>query len=303
MDLNLFTVFEAIYDEGNLTLAGQRLHLSEPAISHALRRLRDQLQDPLFIRRGKNMIPTPLSRNIIEDVHQSLKALELTLQETHFEPTKTRRVYRLAMRDLLECAVLPPLACTFQKFAPGAKIASVKFDRDHAESDLASGAIDLLIDVPFPVSEKTCHEPLCTESLIVASRQNHPSIRDTLDLTTYLSQGHVLVSARREGAAFVDFELSRHGKRRDVRIRCQDYFAACQIVSQTDLLVTMPEHCARAMNAPFKNQLYPFPVRASSMNFQLYWHAAIDADESSCWLRRQIKEIFRERIRGPKKPF
>jgi len=119
VDLNLFVVLEAIYREGNLTRAGLQLNLTQPAISHALKRLRDLLQDPLFVRQGPRMVPTPFTRNMIEQVRQALQILEVNLSESrNFVPENTRRNFHLSLWEYAEALILPHLLRRLARAAP-----------------------------------------------------------------------------------------------------------------------------------------------------------------------------------------
>src|SRR6516164_3225877 len=107
LDLNLFAVFEAIHGEGRVTRAGRKLNLTQPAISHSLRRLRALMKDELFIRHGNRMIPTPLSRGIIRDVRGALHLLEMSTQTAGFDPSRSPRLFHIGMRSVLQPSVVP----------------------------------------------------------------------------------------------------------------------------------------------------------------------------------------------------
>lgn len=111
---------------------------------------------------------------------------------------------------------------------------------------------------------------------------------------TYLTQEHILVSSRRRGQSAEDFDLGRHNLRRRVRLRCQNYFAACRVVSETDLVLTMPQRYARILNAQFGNQLLPFPLEVPVYDTYIYWHANADADPANQWLRQQLLRTLRD---------
>ena len=113
-------------------------------------------------------------------------------------------------------------------------------------------------------------------------------MRRILDLKTYLTQEHIMVTSRRRGQSAEDFELTRRNLSRRVRLRCQSHFAACRIVSQTNLLLTIAERYARVANAIFHNQIVPFPLKAPSFDALLYWHENADSDAANAWLRHQL---------------
>jgi len=139
VDLNLFIVFEAIYTEGTVTRASQQLNLTQPAISHALNRLRSMFDDPLFVRQGNSMVSTPLARSIIEPVRQALRGLEMTLTDNgKFDPSQARKQFNLGLRDVLESTVLPPLLDSMTQQAPEINLAAFQVERRELVSELAA---------------------------------------------------------------------------------------------------------------------------------------------------------------------
>jgi DNA-binding transcriptional LysR family regulator len=296
VDLNLFVVLEAIYREGNLTRAGRQLKLTQPAMSHALKRLRELLKDPLFIREGANMVPTPFSRNMINEVRQALQILEVNLYENrNFDPAHTRRNFQIGFWELMESMVLPSLAKVLTRAAPEISITTLRVKRREIEQELASGTLDLVLDVPITMSDNFRQAPLFSDRVVVMARKGHPAIRRELDLDTYLQQDHILVSSRRLGPSLVDAELNREGRKRRIVLRCQHYFAACQVVSETDMLLTIPQHYAETLNAGFNNRLHPFPLKSlQQLEIHMYWHESTENDPPNRWLREQIKKVVAE---------
>jgi DNA-binding transcriptional LysR family regulator len=296
VDLNLFVVLEAIYREGNLTRAGRQLKLTQPAMSHALKRLREMLKDPLFIREGPNMVPTPFSRNMINEVRQALQILEVSLYENrNFDPAHTRRNFQIGFWELMESTILPPLAKVLTRAAPEISITTLRVKRREIEQELASGTLDLVLDVPITVGDSLRQKPLFSDRVVVMARKGHPAIGRELDLDTYLRQDHILVSSRRLGPSLVDTELNRKGRKRSIVLRCQHYFAACRVVSETDMLLTIPERYAQMLNTGFNHRLYPFPLKSlQQLEIHMYWHESTENDPPNRWLREQIKKVVDE---------
>jgi DNA-binding transcriptional LysR family regulator len=294
VDLNLFTVFEAIYTEGSVTRASQKLNLTQPAISHALGRLRQMFNDPLFVRQGHAMVSTPLARNIIEPIRRSLRGLEVTLNGIEiFDPATTAKRFNIALRDVLEATILPPLMQRVLRSAPLVDIAASQVDRRDLESELAAGTLDGAIDVLLALPNDVMRTRIHQDSTVVVARKGHPAIDGGIDLDTYLKQGHILASSRRRGPGLEDFELSRFGLERKIRLRCQHYFAACRVVSQSDLILTMPERYASIANRQFGNQIIPFPLDIPAFDVFLYWHANVDNDPANRWFREQVIQSIR----------
>jgi DNA-binding transcriptional LysR family regulator len=295
VDLNLFTVFEAIYTEGSVTRASQKLNLTQPAISHALGRLRQMFDDPLFVRQGHTMVSTPLARNVIEPIRRSLRSLEVTLNGVHaFDPATSEKRFNIALRDVLEATILPPLMLRVRQTASQVDIAASQVERRELHSEMANGTLDVAIDVLLPLSSDIMHTRIYQDSTVVVARKGHPAIDGKVDIETYLKQDHILASSRRRGPGLEDFELSRFGMERRICLRCQHYFAACRVVSQTDMLLTMPGRYARIANEQFGNQILAFPLEVPSFDVFLYWHTNVDNDPANRWFREQVIQSVRD---------
>jgi DNA-binding transcriptional LysR family regulator len=303
IDLNLFTVFDAIYREGGITPASKKLHLSQPAVSHALARLREILEDPLFERRGNDMIPTPLAREFAVTVASSLGSLEQMLQRSgHFDPATTGRRFTVAVREAHETALLPALLAAIHKEKAKVEIAAVRIERRDLEEDLQSGELDAAIDVALPLSQEVRRASLNSEPLVVLARKRHPAIKGKLDLATYLAAEHVLVTGRRHGGGFEDLVLGRMGVSRRIRLRCQQHAAANDVVSRTDLLVTMSRGQAALVNREQLNRVMPFPAEIPALESFLYWHASVDNDPANRWFRDQLtRALTGAEKEGPQK--
>jgi DNA-binding transcriptional LysR family regulator len=293
IDLNLFVVFDAIYTEGSITAAARQLNLTQPAVSHALGRLRTLFDDPLFERRGQGMAPTPLARSLAGEVRTALQSFARTLQDTpHFDPAATVRRFTVGMRDALESTLLPPLMARVAAVAPHVDIAAVRFDRREMESELLAGTLDTAIDILLPVSPAIHHAPFMADPMVVLARKDHPLIKKELTLDRYLAAEHVHVSSRRRGAGLEDQALHRMGLTRRVRLRCQHYAAACRVVSCTDLLATLPLRYARIANEAYGNRLLALPFKVPTLELHLYWHAGGENDGANRWLREQLGEVI-----------
>ncbi len=293
IDLNLLVVFEAIYAEGGVTQAGRRLNLTQPAISHALGRLRHAVNDPLFVRQGQSIVPTPVARQMIGPVRQSLQGLKATLtQVSGFDPATARTRFTIGMRDVLESVVLPALMRSITRQAPLVDIAVVKSSRRGLEMELAAGTVDVAVDVLLPLPDAVHRARIPAQPLAVLARKGHPKLRGKLDLKTYLAQEHIVVSSRRRGQPVEDHELSRQGRHRQVRLRCQHYFAAARVVGETDLLCTMTEPLARILVRLAPVQVLPFPLRMPTFDTFLYWHRHAEEDPANRWLRAQMLQAL-----------
>jgi DNA-binding transcriptional LysR family regulator len=290
IDLNLFVVFDAIYCEGNITKAASVLNLSQPAVSHSLGKLRTYFDDPLFIRQGNEMRPTPVAKNVIADVREALHQLRVCLvQSRQFEPMTSRKNFTLSLLGSLEATYLPPLMQSLIKESPHVNLkSSRRVRRNELENKLASGDIDLAIDTLVPVSNNIMHTQLEQDNVVVLARKDHPAISKSLNLQTYLDLNHILVSSRSSGPGLEDFELSRLGLERKVYLRCQHALSACRIIMSSDMILTLPKAAAKMYSEMLDIALYPMPVELSGIDVHLYWHENVDKDPANKWLRNKM---------------
>lgn len=286
-DLNLLAVFDVVYRERNLTRAARQLSLSQSAVSHALARLRDRLGDPLFLRQGRGVIPTPRAEQLAPGVQAALAQLDEVLRPgAAFDPRRDLRRLTLAMPDELEPLVLPTLARQILDVAPQALIASVRLDRSALRSDLGAGRLDLCIDVARPTEPEVLHEPWRQHRLcVVSARQRRLSVE------SYLAADHVAVSSRRTGPTLEDFHLGRLGLQRRVALRCQNYEAACRVVAESDMLLTMPREHAVLLRPVLGVRLLALPMELPPIDLHLYWHRQAENLPAQRWLRECLRRV------------
>lgn len=291
LDLNLLHVFDTIYREGSLTRAARALHLTQPAVSHSLSRLREHFDDPLFTRQGNQMVPTPLARRFLESMRPGLTQIQSAVNQFHaFDPANQRKTYSLGLRDVLESTFLPHLMKRLDDY-PELEIVSQRIARRDMETLLAAGKLDFAVDVLLPISDQTAHELLRRDRLVVIAREGHPLTDENMTMDSYLAARHVLVSSRPEGPGIEDFELSRLGVHRNIRLRCQHYYAACRVVEETDLLLTMPEIYARILAERANIRLLTPPADLPAIDVHLYWHKAYEKEPALIWFREQLRNI------------
>lgn len=295
IDLNLLVVFDTVYSEGGITAASRKLNLSQPAVSHALGRLRELFGEPLFERQGRGIAPTPLARAIAGPVRDALSRVQRTLGEAgRFEPATVVRHFRIGMREALEPTVLPALTRAIAVAGSGLTLASSRHERPRLEKDLATGEFDLALDVLLPIADRVPHERILVDRLVVVARKGHPALRGTrrrgLELDAYLALDHIQVSSRRRGPSPEDMALRALGKSRSIRLRCQSHVAACRIAASTDLVATLPLAYARQVLDRESNVLASLPLAGLSLETYMYWPENSASDAANRWLRDQVRQ-------------
>jgi len=298
IDLNLLVVFDTVYSEGGITAASRKLNLSQPAVSHALGRLRDLFGEPLFERQGRGIAPTPLARTIAGPVREALASVQRTLGSVgHFDPATATRHFRIGMREALETTALPALARAVCAAGPGLVLSSSRHERPRLEKDLATGEFDLALDVLLPVADRVPHERIIVDRLVVVARRGHPALRGArrrgLELAGYLALEHVQVSSRRRGPSPEDMALRALGQSRRIRLRCQSHAAACRIAAGTDLVATVPQAYVEQVLERETNVVTALPLAGLSLETYMYWPENSTADAANQWLRGQVREAIR----------
>jgi DNA-binding transcriptional LysR family regulator len=291
LDLNLLKIFEIVYRERHLSRAAHSLALTPSAVSHALARLREHLNDELFVRDGRSMQPTATCLRMAPALLEQLAVLRQMLQQWgQFDPAETRQTFRLGMPDALEPLLLPALTRTLAERAPFAALASSPIDRKRMAGTLAAGQLDLVIDVALPVSEPLRHHPLLEDAFCILARTGHPFAQN-ISLESYLAAGHVAVSARSQGTVLEDVALLNLGLQRKITVRCQNYDTACRIARQSDCLLTMPARLARQIDTTRSLVLLALPFSLPPVQLHTYWHVNSDMDFANRWLRQLVTDI------------
>lgn len=289
VDLNLFLVFDTIYTERNLTQAARSLSITQPAVSNALSRLRRIFNDELFIRTSRGMLPTPVADSIAHNVSGALATLNNSIMEREaFDPLVAERTYQFSMTDLAEAVVLPRLFPFFEREAPGVGLQSYYIKRNELVRQLSRGELDFAIDVPVVEDSQLYHQSLISDHYVCAVRPEHPVARGNLDLETYLGLKHIHVSSRRKGLGQVDLALLRHKAERRIHLRVQHYRVAAAVVSDTDLVMTVPRFLANQ----YQLRILALPFDVPPLDLHLYWHRQSDSDHSHRWLRESLLQMF-----------
>jgi DNA-binding transcriptional LysR family regulator len=293
IDLNLLVVLAAIADEGGVSRAAEKLNLTQPAVSHALARLRRVMEDPLFVRDGRKLSPTALTRRLIDPLRRSLQTLESLIdKDTGFDPRRSEATFTLGMRDVFEVLILPSLMRRFAGEAPRVDLRCVQVRRRSVEAGLADGTLDAVIDVPLPLSERVHRQKVGSDRFVVVARKGHPGIRPGFTLAAYLQQQHVMVTSRRRGPGAEDIELGQQSLRRHIRLRCRNYLAAFGVVGRTDLVLTMPERYTVLLGGNAALRVLRMPVKMPPLDLYLYWHDRVHDDPANRWLRGQLVEAI-----------
>lgn len=294
IDLNLLVVFDALMTEQNVTRAGERLGLSQPATSNALARLRSLINDDLFIRTAAGLRPTPTAIALKQQLRPALQQIQAALlEQSTFNPATSDRIFAIGMSDYGEFTLLPQLMQTLQTIAPQVCVQIRAGDRQKLLTLLDSGEIDLACGV-FPEKIAWHNEQLLfQESYVCVCRRDHPVIGTSVSLEEYLAVSHLLVSVKEDRIGRVDMRLAQQNLKRHIALSIPHFLTAPFILAQTDLVATLAQRIALtfAQHQPLK--LLPMPLPITGFSVFMRWHRTTETSPACQWLRSIVLEVSR----------
>lgn len=294
IDLNLLAAFDALMSERNVTRAATRVGVSQPAMSAALSRLRKQFGDPLFLRSADGLLPTPRARELAHPITQALRQIEATLvKKPEFVPGTATLKVNLGLSDYPAFVLLPALLEAIAQQAPGVSIDVHAFhDRDHAVDLLDAGAIDVAIGIPPSHAEsRILTRPILRDEFVTIIARDHPAARRAMNMKTYLSLPHVLVSPEGQRHGLVDEALAQQGKQRTLALTLPQMFAVPAIVARSGMIATILKRVVLNSPASRKLALFPPPVALPEIVLHLIWHRRSDGLAAQRWFRALIENV------------
>jgi DNA-binding transcriptional LysR family regulator len=292
LDLTLLMVFDGALRHRKLTAVARQLGLTQPAISHALTRLRDILGDPLFVRRANGVQPTPRALALAQPVAQALATLREALQQGRcFDPSCATREFRVAALDYAIAMLVPDFLARFSTIAPGSRLAFRSLGYEEGRAALAGGSIDLILGIPAP-SGPFLQRTLMKEDFVVLARPGHPVIGRKLDLARYLECGHLLVSAAGDARGSVDNALARIGRQRRVVAALPQFLAGFAAVAGSDMITTAPRRLAKRHAAAFGLRQFEVPFEMPGFEIGTLRHENTAQDAGLTWLEAELVQAL-----------
>jgi DNA-binding transcriptional LysR family regulator len=293
IDLNLLRLFDAVYRTRNVSRAAELLELTQPAASQGLTRLRALIHDPLFMRAGGGVQPTPKANRLADPIRLALVTIEQALSESAgFEPLQSRRSFRLHMSDIGEGRFLPELMVMLRERAPNVRLETMPLARSEITDALDSGRIDLAFGF-LPMVKDTQRVQLLKDRYIVLLRKGHPFTRKRRTAKALLEDLKLLefVAVRTHADTLRILALLNLEDR--LRLTTEHFMVLPSIVRATDLAVVMPRNIAQgfADEGGYAIVEPPFPLRDFAVS--LHWSKRFEADPGNRWLRQAIVEIFK----------
>ena len=297
MDLNLLVAFDALIAERNVTRAGQRVSLGQPAMSAALSRLRLIFKDELLVRvPGAAMRPTAKALALQGPVSDVLaRVREVFDAESTFDPAAARGVFRVATGDHPATMVLPPFLEVLSSMAPGIDVRLFALDKRDAFERVDRGEVDLLIGSFRNPPKRIRRRDLYSDGYVCITRRDNPRLGPdgALTLDAYAAAPHVLVTLAADDRGIVDEVLGRQGLRRRVALTVSDFHLVPRIVARTDMIGHLPRRIAADLVRGFDLLVLPPPIPLPPWNVEVFWGGVSDAEPAAKWLRERLFEIGR----------
>lgn len=291
-DLNLLLALDALLAERSVSGAAKRLHLSQPAVSTLLARLRKLFNDPLLLRGYGGMLPTPLARELMGPVSRLLAEIHhLVDNGSVFDPAKAESTFTVSAPDYIQHTLLPPLIRALRKEAPKVKLGIKPFVFGQMQKQMESGEVDLCI-CPMFQNVPTLHATsLYTERIVFVVRRSHPKARRRLTLEQFCQLDHVVVTPNRI-AERTDEALAAAGRARRVAMTLPDYLLVPDVVCASDMIGTLPERLAKR-HATRLRVMEP-PVKLNDFTLAAFWHERTQHTPLHNWLRGKVIQLLLE---------
>lgn len=299
-DLNLLRVLDAMLREPNTTRVGERIGLSQPAVSAALARLRDQLGDPLFVREGNALVATPFARSLETPLRGALEGIEHALSGGgDFDPARSSRVFRIGGSDFFSEMLMPKLADTVFRLAPGMRLHLIPAEPAGIARDLAEGAADMALYTPESMPDWVDQAVALHSSAFAVARAEHPRLKraglkpgDTMPMEIFCDMPQVLFSPSGEPAGMEDRALAALGRSRKVVVTVPEFSGVGRIVAQSDLIGVLPSRFALSLAAALGLRILRLPFDMPFAQLRLYWHHRHTASREHRWMRDMVLQLL-----------
>ena len=290
VDLNLLKAFDALIRERAVTRAAGRIGLSQPAMSHALSRLRSLFADDLFVRTPNHMEPTARAREIAPLVSAAIEHIEAALNlGIGFDPAKSTGIFTAGMAEYAEVALVGRLAETFARQAARATLRLTPLTGAEAAERLDNGAIDAAVAHLRALPGHLDSMMLLRDPFVLVARRGHPLAAQSLSLETYAALDHVLVSPRGDTSGAVDRALADFGLKRRIALLVATYLALPAVLASSDLVATVPRRTAQPIAAMAEIEIMPLAIDLSA-TVSMAWHRRAASEPAQIWFRSLLIE-------------
>jgi len=296
LDLDLLPIAVALYDELNVSRAAQRLGMSQPGVSRALRRLREVFEDPLFVRRPNGVTPTPRAHALVRAARAQIEYLQDDLiKDEEFDPAVSTRPITLAISDVAELAFFPTVVEHFRTLVPNASIQTASSSGAELADGLESGEIDVAAGYFPSLSGRSFRQRRVSKhGFACLLRAGHPLWTRRLPVSAYLAAAHIVIRHEGRSVEVLERFIERHRMRRKVAVVSSHVLSVPFMVMDSDLMATLPYAVVTrfaSLTPQVAAALPPFDI---TYDLKIHWHRRFDNDPRNTWLRDQLFTVLKE---------
>lgn len=291
LDLNLMVIFDAIMQEQSITAAAERLSMTQPSVSNAVSRMRHTWKNPLFVKQGRGIRPTPYADKLWRDIAEPLQAIKLASDQQAFEATKLKRTYRIAVTDWMSDLFWLPLRQLIEIEAPEVNIHAVPYTVN-GEKLLVNADVDMVLDYFEGSSSHVQSQHLFDNHFVCAMRPDHPLAKQELNLETFTASEHLFLSLSGEACGGVDILLQQQGLTRRIAMTVNHCYNIPRLLMNTQMITTIPLPLILASvdRGDLVVKKPPFDLTCAPIS--MTWHARDQRDEEILWLRKKVAEVL-----------
>jgi LysR family transcriptional regulator, nod-box dependent transcriptional activator len=289
LDLNLLVALDILLEERSVSRSAERLHLSQPAASAALARLRDYFQDELLVLHGKRLIPTSYAEVLMPEVKRVIKQVDgLIAMSTEFDPAKSERLFRLMGSDYITTVLLSPTISKMKTIAPGIKV-DIRLPEDSLAAKFDNGEIDLMLAPEEFISDQHPAELIFEEPYVVLGWDKNPSLKKKITQDAFFDASHISVSIGPNSAfSFAERNMQKLGYTRSIDVYAPNFSSVPWLLLETNRLAVIQERLAKKFATVLPLKYVPIPLEFPPMRMMLQYHAAREKDEGLRWFRQML---------------
>jgi len=292
LDANLLVALDALLQEANVTRAAARVGVTQSAMSQTLGRLRAQFDDPILVKSGRRMVPSPFAERIQARLRRAVSELEAVVQERpEFDPETASNRFVIAMVDYLALVLLPPLREAVGEHAPGVDLAVHALDAGSIASRLEEGIVHLYVGVHGQTERALASQPLFDDPFTLVVRAGHPLCEAEVTLAAYASASHIHVSPRREQGSIVNRALKDAGHMRRVAVEVPYFALVPPLLTGSDLVATVPRSIAQKWEHDDELLTLRPPIALPTLEVCMAWHPTFSSDPALVWLRDIVQRV------------
>ncbi|WP_202634439.1 LysR family transcriptional regulator [Rugosibacter aromaticivorans] len=294
-DLNLLRAFDAMMAERNVTRAAQRVFLSQPATSHALARLRKQIGDPLFMRMGREMVPTAKAMALAPAIRNMLEQLEAVLDEKPFDPLVSTAAFRIGLVDVMEYMLAPMFAQLIREDAPHIRFAIQGYDSSSYQAQLGTGILDIAVGLPEPTAPGIHSCKLAAFPPVGLVRKNHLLSQGNASIREFNQTPRLTTDVRADRLRETAVPPAAKNKTASKAVyTTAHFFAVPLLLANSDLLLVTSHVVAQLLCAQYPLVTIPLPARYPPLEPHIFWHERTHRDPAHKWLREKIMATSRD---------